>query len=68
VGDEMDAPEPVSMRQTDVEPFSYTGASTMKISTISIDLAKSVFQLMMFDEQHKREYLKTGISDTHAFK
>lgn len=25
----------------------------MKISTISIDLAKSVFQLMMFDEQHK---------------
>jgi hypothetical protein len=31
VGDEMDAPDPASMRQTDVEPFSYTGASTMKI-------------------------------------
>ena len=25
----------------------------MKISTISIDLAKNVFQLMMFDDQHK---------------
>jgi transposase len=25
----------------------------MKISTISVDLAKNVFQLMMFDEQHK---------------
>ena len=25
----------------------------MKISTISIDLAKNVFQLMMFDEHHK---------------
>jgi hypothetical protein len=25
----------------------------MKINTISIDLAKNVFQLMMFDDQHK---------------
>ncbi len=38
----MDAPDPASMRQTDVEPFSYTGASAMKISTISIDLAKQL--------------------------
>lgn len=36
-----------------LKSLSYTGSSIMEISTIFIELAKNVFQLVIFDEQHK---------------
>ena len=46
------------MRKLVITHTPLKGTSIMKVSTLSIDLAKNVFQVAGFNSNHKREYNK----------